>query len=272
MFGIVLALCIGMGLLMPSWVDEGVYAQIGGGGVGPEKRPIPASRFSELTGTKNRESSAQEIWDKKYNNASYVYGKGPAKFLEENVAFIPAHSKILDVGMGEGRNAVFLAQRGHKVTGIDISAVAVQKAQQLATEFGTRIKSEVISYKNYQVKDGEYDVIICFYFVDKELNKKIMKWLRPGGILIYESYTTNQLKIANFNPSNYGPQDFLGSQELLFMFPSMSVLKYEEPLHKQDFLASIILKKSSSASNANAKDTSKDSNKDSNKKNIYSSK
>jgi 2-polyprenyl-3-methyl-5-hydroxy-6-metoxy-1,4-benzoquinol methylase len=113
-----------------------------------QKKPVSANRISELTGMKSRDS-LQDIWDKKYNNASYVYGKGPAKFLEENIAYIPIQSKILDVGMGEGRNSVYLAKRGHKVTGIDISIIAVEKAQRLASEFGTKIKTEIVSFKNY---------------------------------------------------------------------------------------------------------------------------
>jgi hypothetical protein len=115
-------------------------------------------------------------------------------------------------------------------------------------------------------KDGEFDIIICFYFVDKDLNKRLLKWLRPGGILIYESFTTNQLKVPGFDRSNYGPQDFLHPQELLFMFPSMSVLKYEEPIHNaSEYKAGIILKKATRFPNTDAKKSTK-------KEDLYSSK
>lgn len=207
-----------------------------------QKKPIPASRVSELSGIKLKEES-KDIWDKKYNNNIYIYGKGPAKFLEENIQYIPLRSKILDIGMGEGRNAVFLAKKGHHVVGIDISSVAVKKAESLAKEFNVRLNGIVTSFKDFNPPDEEFDVILCFYFVNKDLHKKMLKWLKPGGLLIYESFTTNQLKVKNFDSANYGPQDYLKPQELIFLFPSMTIIKYEEPLHYDEFRSSIILRK-----------------------------
>ncbi|MBF0207188.1 MAG: methyltransferase domain-containing protein [Oligoflexia bacterium] len=206
------------------------------------KRPLSAKRFNELSGMGEKES-LQEIWDKKYGSNIYVYGKGPADFLRENVHYLPPSAKVLDVGMGEGRNAVFLAQKGLDVTGIDISSVAIKKSLNLAQEYGVKIKGVATSFKYYQVKDNEFDAIICFYFVDRELNKKLLKWLKPGGIIIFESYTINQLTVADFDSNSYGAQDFLKPQELLHLFPGMITLKYDEPLHKKEFLSSIILKK-----------------------------
>ena len=82
---------------------------------------------------------------------------------------------------------------------------------------------------------------ICFYYVDRSLLKKMMKWLKPGGILIYEAHTTNQLKAKK---SQYQNSDYLLKPgELLELFPSMNLLKYEEPVHLGEFTSSIILQK-----------------------------
>lgn len=204
------------------------------------RNPLPASRFEHLTGVKMN-SDSKTAWDAKYNRPTFIFGKRPADFLAENYHFLPFEGTVLDMGMGEGRNAVFLAQKGFKVTGVDISSVAVKKANMLAKEYGVKIKGVVASLKDYKIPPGSFDAIICFYYVDHSLLEKIKSWLRPGGVLIYEAYTLRQQKL----PSHiHDPVDnFLKEQELLKMFPGMRVLKYEEPLHLKEFPASIVLQK-----------------------------
>ncbi|MBY0516767.1 MAG: class I SAM-dependent methyltransferase [Bacteriovoracaceae bacterium] len=204
------------------------------------RQPLPASRFEHLTGIKMN-SDSKSAWDAKFNRPSFVFGKRPAEFLADNYHYLPFEGTVLDMGMGEGRNAVFLAQKGFKVTGVDISSVAVKKAHLLAKEYGVKIKGVVASMNDYKIAPNSYDAIICFYYVDRGLIEKIKTWLRPGGILIYEAHTSRQ----RIHPSHrHDPADyFLKEQELLKMFNGMRVLKYEEPLHEKEFRASIILQK-----------------------------
>jgi 2-polyprenyl-3-methyl-5-hydroxy-6-metoxy-1,4-benzoquinol methylase len=205
------------------------------------KPDISTTRLNKLSGEKEKHYSAKLKWDQRYNKRSYVYGRIPAKFLAENFDYLKGFRTVLDMGMGEGRNAVFLAQKGHQVTGMDISSVAIKKARRLAKDHGVKIKTIVGAMDKYKIADGSYDSIICFYFVNRELNQKIQNWLKPGGILIYEAHTTKQLmksKAKNAKISYY-----LEPQELLKMFPKMTILKYEEPIHENDYRASIILQK-----------------------------
>ena len=205
--------------------------------------PISGSRFQQLSGVKaSQDSKAQ--WDQRYSRPTFIFGKSPAQFLAENYHYIPFEGTVLDMGMGEGRNAVFLAQKGYKVTGIDISSVAVKKAYLLAQEFGVKIKGVVASLKEYKIQPGSYDAIICFYFVDRELLDKIHTWLKPGGVLIYEAYTLREKQRDPAKRNDpLGDTIYLRDQELLRLFPGMRVLKYEEPLHEKEFRSSIILKK-----------------------------
>lgn len=202
------------------------------------REPISGSRFQQLSGVKVSDDSKTQ-WDQRYSRPNFIFGKSAAKFLQENYQYIPYEGTVLDMGMGEGRNAVFLAQKGYKVTGIDISSVAVKKAYLLANEFGVKIKGVVASLQDYKIAPNSYDAIICFYYVDRSLLEKIKTWLKPGGVLIYEAYTTREqdLKKKALDDS------FLKEQELLRMFSGMRVLKYEEPLHEKEFRSSIILKK-----------------------------
>lgn len=198
-------------------------------------------RFEQLSG-KKASKDEKVFWDRKYSKTQYVFGKTPATFLADNYMYLPQGGTVLDVGMGEGRNAVFLARKGFKVTGIDISSVAVKKAKLLAKEFDVRIKSVVASLNKYDFKPGSFDAILCFYYVDRNLNKKLVKWLKPGGVLIYESYNDRQRTLKGHEHHN--PKYLLREGELLKMFPGLRVLKFEEPLHKEAFTSSIIIQKS----------------------------
>ncbi len=210
-----------------------------------QRQAINAKRYEALSGVREIDGANSKdrkvFWDSKYSDAKYVFGKKPAKFLALNYDYIPPESKVLDMGMGEGRNAVFMARKGYKVTGIDISSVAVKKAKMLANEYGVRINTIVASMTKYKIPESSYDAIICFYYVDRKLHEKMLSWLKPGGILIYESHTDLQKTVKG--NERYDEEYLLRQGEVLTMFKGMKVLKYEEPLHTGEFTASIILKK-----------------------------
>lgn len=203
--------------------------------------PISGSRFQHLSGIKISQDSKTQ-WDEKYSRPTFIFGKSPAQFLAENYHYIPFEGTVLDMGMGEGRNAVFLAQKGYKVTGVDISSVAVKKSYLLAQEFGVKIKGVVASLSNYKILPNSFDAIVCFYYVDRSLVEKIKTWLKPGGILIYEAFTIKE-KLRRKRDTSVSEEEYLKEQELLKLFSGMRVLKYEEPLHGKEFRSSIILRK-----------------------------
>ncbi|MEX0798821.1 MAG: class I SAM-dependent methyltransferase [Bacteriovoracaceae bacterium] len=205
------------------------------------KSSYSAKRLNQLSGEKSSKFDTKSSWDLAYSRPSFIFGKSPAKFLAENFDFLAPNSNVLDMGMGEGRNAVFLAQKGHKVTGIDISSVAIKKAHMLAKEFGVKVKGVVASLEKYSIPENSFDAIICFYYVDRKLAAKIKKWLKPGGVLVYEAYTEKQKNKKNHQ--KYSEDQYLRPGELLEMFKGMKLLKYEEPLHESVFRASVIFQK-----------------------------
>ena len=66
----------------------------------------------------------------------------------------------------------------------------------LAKEFGVKVKGVVATLNKYKIPENSFDAIICFYFVDRSLVEKMKKWLKPGGIIIYEAYTEKEAKKA----------------------------------------------------------------------------
>lgn len=205
------------------------------------KTTYSAKRLNQLSGEKTSKFDSKSEWDQAYARPSFLFGKSPAKFLAENFDYLAPGSRVLDMGMGEGRNAVFLAQKGHKVTGVDISSVAIKKSNVLAKEFGVKVKGIVGTLTKYNFPENHFDAIICFYYVDRALTEKIYKWLKPGGVIIYEAYTEKQKKMKGHR--KYSDDQYLQPRELLTMFDGMNILKYEEPMHEKKYRASVILKK-----------------------------
>ena len=204
------------------------------------EKALSSGRYELLSGVR-RSRDKKGIWDRKYRRKDYIYGKAPAKFLGQNYHYLSPASKVLDMGMGEGRNAVFLASKGHDVLGVDISSVAIKKARSLAKEQGVSIRTRVASLNNFKIEPSSLDAIICFFYVDRSLVKKMISWLRPGGILIYQSHTTLQKKVANIGKEN--EKYLLQPGELLAMFSGLRVLKYEEPNHEKEYTAALIAQK-----------------------------
>lgn len=209
------------------------------------KSAFSAKRLHQLSGERNARFDSKSEWDKAYARPSFIFGKAPVKFLAENFDYLKPGSRILDMGMGEGRNAVFLAQKGHHVTGVDISSVAIKKSHMLAKEFGVRVKGIVASLNQYNFPENHFDAIICFYYVDRGLTEKMMKWLKPGGVILYEAYTERQKTVKSH--LKYSDDQYLSARELLTMFKGLDILKYEEPMHEKKFRSSVILRKPEAA-------------------------
>lgn len=198
------------------------------------------SQLEYLSGKKMMTDNKSK-WDQVFSKPSFVYGKSPAHFLSSNFDYIPYGGSVLDLGMGEGRNAVFLAQKGYKVTGIDLSSIAVKKSQMLAKERGVSIKAITANVQEYNFPENSFDAIVCFYFVDRALVEKFKKWLKPKGVIIYEAYSLDQKQ----HGASIGEPDheYLKNGELLKIFSDYRILKFEEPLHKTEFTSSIIVQK-----------------------------
>lgn len=180
----------------------------------------------------------KERWDHKYGTEEYIFGKAPIVFLQEHLHLLPK-GKTLDIAMGEGRNGVFLATKGFEVTGIDISEKGLNKAQALAKAQGVTIETKVVDLETYQLPAKTYDVIICTYYLQRDLFPQIIQALKPGGMVIVETYTLDHLKYH----SRFPKQFLLTPNELLHHFTDLSILRYQTPDDGQTAYASILSQK-----------------------------
>jgi tellurite methyltransferase len=181
------------------------------------------------------------FWNKRYDTETYILGKEPVEFLKEYINILP-RGKALDIAMGEGRNAVFLAKNGFEVDGCDVSEIAVKKTLELAKENNVRVNAFVADLEIYKLPKDTYDVVACFYYLQRSLIPQIKEALKPGGMVIYETYT-----IENWERGFEGPKNrdyLLKTNELLDLFKDLTIIYYRElVLDDKKAVASLIARK-----------------------------
>lgn len=137
------------------------------------------------------------MWDQRYNEAGFAYGTEANDFLKEEFHKIPAGGRVLCLAEGEGRNAVFLAQKGYQVTAMDLSEVGLNKALKLASDKGVTISTQVADLAEYALGDAQWDGIVSIWAhlpeaIQRRVHAQIAPALKQGGVFILEAYTYQQ--------------------------------------------------------------------------------
>jgi SAM-dependent methyltransferase len=168
-----------------------------------------------------------EFWDERYGAPDYVYGTEPSDFLAEHWSRLPAGGEILCLADGEGRNGVFLASKGMRVTGVDSSSIGLEKAQKLATERGVSIQTVVADLATWDLGDARWDAVVSIWAhlpvpIRTTLHPRLVHALRPGGVLLLEHYHPRQIAYGTGGPSD--PSMMLTLDELAASFAGWSRL------------------------------------------------
>ncbi len=140
--------------------------------------------------------TAGQLWNDRYAGERYLYGKEPVLCLKNGLQFLKK-GRALDVGMGEGRNAVYLAQHGFQVEGVDGSSVAIEKAKKLATEKGVTVDAKSQNLDFFLMPLMKYETILMTYFRPQpRFFTEIRRGLVDGGTFLLEAYTVDQARHA----------------------------------------------------------------------------
>jgi len=137
------------------------------------------------------------MWDERYAQEGFAYGTEPNGFLEAHASALP-DGPVLCLSDGEGRNGVFLAQRGHAVTSVDLSEVGLAKARQLAAERGVSITTVVADLATWELGEARWSGVVSISAhlppeVRARVHGAVVRALRPGGVLLLEAYAPSQL-------------------------------------------------------------------------------
>ena len=147
----------------------------------------------------------REFWNHRYAMPGFAYGTEPNDFLRELAPTLKG--PVLCLGEGEGRNAVFLAQRGLDVTAVDLSAIGLEKASKLATERGVALTTQVADLADFDLGTERWGAIVSIWchlpdWVRAKVHGGVKTALVPGGVFVLEAYTPRQLKFDTGGPKN----------------------------------------------------------------------
>ncbi len=145
-------------------------------------------------------------WNERFGADVYFYGKEPNAFVAEMAGKIPA-GPVLCLAKGEGRNAVFLAQRGHEVTAVDQAATGMAKAGRLAAERGVALTTVVADLNAYAITPRAWAGIVVTFghfppALRRAVHAQVVAGLRPGGVFVLEAYTPAQLAYSTGGPKD----------------------------------------------------------------------
>ena len=174
--------------------------------------------------------SAEQVWNELYaqrENVEHPFNK----FLAESVKGRKP-GRALDIGMGQGRNSLFLAALGWDVTGFDISEVGVKQARTEARKKGLKLNAQVADVDKFDYGKARWDLVVGMYmhdFITRNADRIVVS-LKPGGMLIVEGIHRDVAK-ANLQGKAYGHR----SNDLLKHFAKLRVKHYEDTMAKADW-------------------------------------
>jgi len=152
------------------------------------------------------EDTGQTAWDERYSGPDLVWGAGPNRFVAAELAALPP-GRAIDLATGEGRNAIWLAERGWQVTGVDFSAVGLARAARLAAERGVSVDWVQADLLGYQATPGGYDLVLIAYLQLPSASlapvfRAAATAVAPGGTLLVIGHDRD-----NIARGYGGPQD-----------------------------------------------------------------
>ena len=146
------------------------------------------------------------FWDTRYSTRDFVFGTEPNDFLRDCAAHFPP-GPVLCLAEGEGRNAVFLATRGHAVTAVDQSATGLAKAQALAATRAVSLETQVADLADFAIGEKCWSGIVAIFVhlppaLRRTVLGRVVRGLQPGGVFVAEMYTPAQLAFGTGGPKD----------------------------------------------------------------------
>jgi SAM-dependent methyltransferase len=151
-----------------------------------------------------------EFWDERYRGEAFAFGTEPNAFLVSQAHRLKPGLRALVPGDGEGRNGVWLAQQGLIVDTVDVSPLGVAKSRALADARGVEVNAHIADLLEWDWPRERYDLVAALYihFFDADrpnMHREMLGALKPGGIIIFESFRQEQLEFQKLHRSG-GPK------------------------------------------------------------------
>jgi 2-polyprenyl-3-methyl-5-hydroxy-6-metoxy-1,4-benzoquinol methylase len=170
-----------------------------------------------------------ERWNRILTAPKPGFNTSPNAFLVEMIKGLRP-GRALDVGMGQGRNTIFLAQQGWDAVGFDPADRAVAAAQQQAAQLGVKITTHVARAEDFDWGKAQWDLIVISYVGGREFVTNVLQSLRPGGMLLIEGFHRDATKTQPI-----GGAVVFDTNELLKLYSGLRVIRYEDTEAVADF-------------------------------------
>jgi SAM-dependent methyltransferase len=147
----------------------------------------------------NGKPSPSDYWDQRYAGADYIFGTEPSQFVARHAHHLASGSALLLPADGEGRNSVFLAGLGHRVTASDYCEIALEKARRLAAENDANIDFQVADLASWTWPENAYDAVVAVFiqFAAPDMRARLFAAMKravhPGGLVLLHGYTPKQI-------------------------------------------------------------------------------
>jgi SAM-dependent methyltransferase len=184
---------------------------------------------------------AASTWNSRFKTDDYIFGTEPNAWLREHAAVWTRGQRVLCVADGEGRNSVWLASQGLSVDAFDIAELGVAKARKLAAARGVNVNYAISDCDSHAWPQGVYDGVVAIFvqFADPAMRERlfthIKQCLRPGGILVLQGYTPQQLEYKTGGPpqvSHLYTPDLL--RQAFADFELLELREYDAELNEGD--------------------------------------
>lgn len=149
------------------------------------------------------------VWDQRFDAVkdAFLYGVQPNVWLKNNLPLLPAQASVLALADGEGRNAVWLAQQGYRVSNWDYSQVGLDKTHQLADQVGCVVGTQCVDLTQCAWPSQKFDAIVSsFFHVPKAFQQNVWRGvvsaLKPGGHLVVQVFSESQLAHSSGGPKD----------------------------------------------------------------------
>ncbi len=171
----------------------------------------------------------REGWNKRYAGSELLWTAQPNRFLAAEVSGLPP-ARALDLGCGEGRNAVWLAERGWQVTGVDFSEVGLAKAEKLAEERGLSVELTLADLREYVPTPGAFELVAVLYLQvpaheRRVLHARAASAVAPGGLLLVVGHDSTNLADGYGGPKD--PAVLFTPDEVAAELPGLRVERAE---------------------------------------------
>jgi SAM-dependent methyltransferase len=190
----------------------------------------------------------QDEWNERYRRGEHSSDAADGFLVDcaEYWGLLEARA-ALDLACGAGRHALHLAGQGFQTTGIDFAEAGLETARRRAAERGLNLGTRVLNLEDPAADLGTetFDLIVVFHYLHRPLFEVIRRALKPGGMVVYKTYTTDRLAFPD------GPRSrayLLEPNELLGEFADYRVLRYEEKVSGEGTAALLAQKPSKSGS------------------------